>query len=159
MVAVGEIGAAYAATEQCITAEEHLGLGHVVGQATWGVAGDCYRNNAAVTEEYLIAVVQHTAKWWHILVISHTKACYTLLYVLGPGPVGIVSACLYTECVFDKGIAKYVVEINAKLPPEGGSFLCFYCSSSMNCLISSLSCGNHAPQSMSTASLVSSQMR
>ena len=35
MVAVGEIGAAYAATEQGIAAEEHLCFGYVVCKTAW----------------------------------------------------------------------------------------------------------------------------
>ena len=111
VVAVGEVGAAYAATEQCITAEEHILLWQVVGQAAGGVTGNGYGHNAAVAEGDFIAIVEDAPEWRYIFVIPHSKACYTLLDILGPRPVGIVGAGLYSKCLLNECIAEYVVEM------------------------------------------------
>ena len=75
------------------------------------MTGNGYCNYAAVAEQYLVTVVQYAAKRWNILVISHTKARNTLLYVLGPRPVSIVGTGLYTEGLLNECIAEYVVEV------------------------------------------------
>ena len=79
MVAVGEIGATDAATEQGISAEEHLRFGYIVCQTAWGVPGNGNGYNAAVAKEDFVAIVQYFAKWRNIFVISHTKACNAFL--------------------------------------------------------------------------------
>ena len=111
VVAVGEIGAANAAAEQCIATEEHLCLGNMVGKAAGGVSRNGYGYNAAVAEEDFIAIIKHPPKGWHRLVISHSKAGNALLDVLGPRPVGIVGTGFYTECFFYECIAEYVVKV------------------------------------------------
>ena len=75
------------------------------------MAGNCNCNNEAVAKEYLVTVVEHTAKRRDILVICYTKACYTLFYVLGPRPVGIVGTGFYTEYLLYECIAEYMVKM------------------------------------------------
>ena len=111
MVAVGEIGATYAPVEKRVAAEEYFFFGYMIAKTARRMSRHCNCRNAVCTECYFIPVAKYAPERWYFLFVFYAEPGYSLLYVRGSRPVGVIGFGLYPKSILHECVPEHVVKM------------------------------------------------